>query len=522
MMSPTASAFESDRRSDLSSFALELLGIRKVYGATAVLRGIDFRLRPGSIHALLGANGAGKSTLLKIAVGATPATSGRILVRGKERHFTSPFEARKAGIGMVFQERSLVPDLSTVDNIFLNTESKRAGLIDSRAQSDECRRIFDRLGVHISSTALVGQLGIADQQMVEIAKALRLASAVLILDEPTAALTEREVQRLFTVVRQIARTGVGIVHVSHRLAEVFDLCDEVTIVRDGRIVLSTTVDKTNMQEIVETIAGGNLQEARHVRKKNTWVAGVGEATSLLEVKGLRVGTKLKDISFNLRREEILGVAGLAGSGRSTLLKALFGIVAPQNGDIRLDGRSLKLTSPDKAIRQGIYLIPENRKTEGLVLSHSVEANLVISILRSLCATRLPFVSGRRSTRIAIESIAQLLIHPPDHRRPVEWLSGGNQQKVVLGKAFNASGELLLLDEPTFGVDVRSRAEIRARVRSFADAGNGVIWVTSDLQELTDVSDRVLFLADGRVRNIVQNWPKPLAETEITHLIQSSD
>ena len=422
---------------------------------------------------------------------------------------------------MVFQERSLVPDLSTVDNIFLNGEIKRAGLVNVRAELREFRSIFERLGVRISPTALVGQLGIADQQMVEIAKALRLASSVLILDEPTAALTEREVQRLFTVVRQIAKSGVGIIYVSHRLAEVFDLCDEVTVVRDGRVVLSTTVAETNLREIVEATAGGAVQDGqdaaggKHLGRSSE----KREKPPVLEICGLQVGTKLQDISFELRPAEILGVAGLAGSGRSTLLKALFGVIPRQTGKIRVAGRQVNPTSPAQAIRLGLYLIPENRKTEGLVLSHSVGANLVMSILRRLCVG--PLVNARRSAHVAHQNIAELRIQPTDPRRHVEWLSGGNQQKVVLGKAFNAHSRVLLLDEPTFGVDVRSRAEIKTRVRAFADAGNGVIWVTSDVRELKDVSDRILILVDGRVQDIVSNWPQSRAESEITHLIQRS-
>ena len=504
---------------DAASFALELVGVVKVYGATKVLHGVDLRVRSGSIHALLGANGAGKSTLLKIAMGATAATAGRILVHGAERLFSSPLEARRTGIGMVFQERSLVPQLSVVDNIFLNGELSRRGLIDGPAEIAECRRIFEQLGVRIPPTAPVGELGIADQQMVEIAKAVRLASSVLILDEPTAALTEREVERLFTVVRQIARAGVGIVYVSHRLAEVFALCDDVTVVRDGRVVLSGPVGATHMGEIVEAIAGSTAKEVGATdEREGARAPDPGGGTPVLAVSGLRVGAKLRDVSFDVRPAEILGVAGLAGSGRSTLLKALFGIVPRRSGEIRIAGRKVKPTTPAQAIRHGLYLIPENRKTEGLVLSHSVEENLVLSVLRRLCIG--PLVSARRRARLARQNIAQLRIHPPDHRGPVEWLSGGNQQKVVLGKAFNAGGRVLLLDEPTFGVDVRSRAEIRTRVRAFTDAGNGALWVTSDLQELRDVADRILILADGSVRGVVSNRPRR-TETEITHLIQRS-
>lgn len=500
--------------------ALELLGIQKAYGAIEVLHGVDLRVRAGSIHALLGANGAGKSTLLKIAMGATPATAGRVLVNGRERHFGSPLEARRAGIGMVFQERSLVPDLSAADNIFLGGEIRRAGLVDGRAERREARRIFEQLGVRIPPRVPICQLGIADQQMVEIAKAVRLASSVLILDEPTAALTEREVQRLFTVVRQIASSGVGIVYVSHRLAEVFALCDDVTVIRDGRVVQSTAVSETNLRAVVMAITGPAATEGKEAAQASVAHRSAAEAEQapVLKIQGLQVGTKLQDISFDVRPDEILGIAGLAGSGRSTLLKALFGIVRRRTGDIRVAGRPVKPTSPAEAIRNGLYLIPENRKTEGLILTHSVEANLVLSILTRLCVG--PLINARHSARAALQIIAQLRIHPPDPRRPVEWLSGGNQQKVVLGKAFKSGGRVLLLDEPTFGVDVRSRAEIQARVRAFTAGGNSAVWVTSDLQELRDVADRILILVGGRVREVVSNRPQR-TEAEITHLIQQT-
>jgi ABC-type sugar transport system ATPase subunit len=521
-MRPTAAHVRSSPESpDASSFALELLGIVKSYGAVMVLHGLDLRIRRGSIHALLGANGAGKSTLLKIAVGATEATAGRIVVNGAPRRFSGTLEARQAGIGMVFQERSIAPDLSVVDNLFLNSEIRRAGLVDVRAERREAGRMFERLGVRIPLGASAGQLGIADQQMVEIAKAVRLASAVLILDEPTAALTQREVQRLFGVVRQIAKTGVGIAYVSHRLAEVFELCDEVTIIRDGRVVLARPVAETHMDEVVEAIAGGVVAKGRLARAAGTPDGGAQarNASPLLAVRGLRVDPKLREVSFDLQPAEILGVAGLAGSGRSTLLGALFGLVPRSAGELRVAGRPVSPTSPAAAIGSGFYLIPEDRKTQGLVLSHSVAANIVLSVLHRLRVG--PLVSASRSLRLARDVIRRFRIRPPEPATPVGWLSGGNQQKTVLGKAFSAGGRILLLDEPTFGVDIHSRAEIRAHIRAFADAGNAVVWVTSDLRELIDIADRILVLADGKVTDIVSNWPQR-TEAEITHLIQGSN
>ncbi|MFH5823084.1 sugar ABC transporter ATP-binding protein [Georgenia sp. AZ-5] len=495
-------------------FALEMLGIVKVYGTTEVLHGVDLRVRSGSVHALVGANGAGKSTLLKIADGATSATAGRVLVNGTEHHFDGPVEARRSGIGMVFQERSVLPELSVSDNVFLNDEQKRLGLIRRRAQVDQTRRIFDELGVRIPPDLAVKQLGVGDQQMVEIAKALRLAKSVLILDEPTAALTEREVRRLFTVVRQIAASGTGIVYVSHRLQEVFDLCDTITVLRDGRVVMDTALVETDMGSVVEAIAGGALKDAPAHRAAEE--VGVAQP-AVLEVADLNIAGKLTEVSFVVRAGEILGVAGLAGSGRSTLLKSLFGIVPRQGGTIRVAGRIAAPTSPAEAIRAGLYLIPEDRKTEGLVLSHSVEDNLVLSILRRVRTG--PLYDPRRSAELARRTIEQLDIKTPAPGEPVERLSGGNQQKVVLGKAFNAGGHVLMLDEPTFGVDVRAGGQILDRVRAFVGAGNGAVWVTSDLRELTRVADRILVLADGRVRDVVPNWPERRTEPEITHLIQ---
>jgi ribose transport system ATP-binding protein len=504
----------SDQPDGPDGFALEMLGIVKAYGPTDVLHGVDLQVRSGTVHALVGANGAGKSTLVKIADGATPASSGRVLVTGLERHFDSPIQARRSGIGMVFQERSVLPDLSVADNVFLNDELVRGGLIDKRRQARETQQVFDELGVRISPAAVVGRLGVGDQQMVEIAKALRLAKSVLILDEPTAALTERDVQRLFMVVRQIAASGVGIVYVSHRLAEVFELCDEITVLRDGRVVLSTAVNATDMEEVVEAIAGGAVAEAqaRRVPDENHQ-----DRHPVLEVSDLEVEGKLHDVSFEVRPGEILGIAGLAGSGRSTLLKALFGVVPRRRGRIQIEGRLIQPASPAEAIRHGLFLIPEDRKTEGLVLSHSVADNLVLSILGRVRVG--PLFDPQRSARMARDVIARLGIRTSDPREPVERLSGGNQQKVVLGKAFNAGERVLLLDEPTFGVDVRAGVQITDRVREFVAEGNGAVWVTSDLRELIRVADQILILADGTAHETVSNWPQRLTEPDITHRIQ---
>lgn len=496
------------------NYALEMLDIVKIYGTTRVLDGVNFRVRAGSIHALLGANGAGKSTLLKIADGAASATSGQLRVKGIDHRFSNPLQARKSGIGMVFQERSILPALSVADNVFLNDELRRGWLIDLGAQTRETARLFGRLGENISPHIRTNRMGVGDQQMVEIVKALRLATSVLILDEPTAALNAREVQRLFTVIRQIAASGVAVIYVSHRLAEVFELCDEVTVLRDGKVVMNQPMADTDMRHVIEAMTGGELREVDARRELRDECDG---RRPMLEVRELEVGDKLRGVSFQAKAGEILGVAGLAGSGRSTLLKAIFGAIPRQAGKIIVDGEEANPKSPAKAIERGIYLIPEDRKAEGLVLSHSVEANLVLSILRE---TRFgPFFDRRRASHIAWEAIRALAIKTTGPEQVVDRLSGGNQQKIVLGKAFNAHGKVLLLDEPTFGVDVHSSAEIGDRARQFSAEGNTVLWVTSDLLELTRMADRIMILVDGTVSDILPNWPHPLTEQEISRLIQ---
>jgi ABC-type sugar transport system ATPase subunit len=495
--------------------ALDLRGIVKSYADTRVLRGVDFRVPKGGVHALLGQNGAGKSTLLKIAVGATRPDSGEIVVDGHGLGRSKTAEARRSGVGMVFQELSVLPNLSVADNVFLRDERRaRSGMIDRRRQHRETIELFQRLGEQVDPDAQVGTLGVGDQQMVEIVKALRLARSVLILDEPTAALTEDEVRRLFAVLRQIAASGVGIVYVTHRLSEVFQVCDEVTVLRDGKVALHAPIAACDMERVVTSMVGEAVAVEGTRRTANGRAAG---AAPVLSVRGLEVRPKLSDVSFDVQPREILGIAGLAGSGRSTLLKALYGVVPRSGGKLMLDGKPLNARSPKAAIRAGLYLIPENRHAEGLVLEHSIEANVSLSVLGRL--RRHGLYDRRRSAAGARAVVDGLGIRCTGISQPVARLSGGNQQKVVLGKALNAGSRLLLLDEPTFGVDVHAAAEIRRRVRSFVDEGNAVLWVTSEPLELIDVADRLLIVADGTVKGSLDNQPHQLSEAAVTHAIQ---
>ncbi len=503
---------------DQARFALRMRGIVKTFGRTQALRGVDFQVRKGTVHGLVGANGAGKSTLMKIAEGAVRPSAGELLVGPTRIAFSEPGEARASGLGMVFQERSLVPTLSVLDNIFLNAERTLPGrLVHVRAERAEASRLFERLGTSVPLDAEVGQLGIGEQQMVELAKALRLAKVALVLDEPTSALSDHEVQRLFGIVRQIAALGTGVVFITHHLNELFDLCDEVTVLRDGRVSLSCPVRRTDMVSLVRHMVGEDL--ARGLPEPAARAAPPpGQAA--LRVEELSVPGRLTGVSFDIVPGEILGVAGLAGSGRKELLRALFGAAPVSGGRIRGPSGDLRLRAPADAIRRGIFLVPEDRHRHGLVVDHSVEANVTLPLLGRL--RRGLLYDRRRSTRLTHSAVRELAIKAEGPEQPVAALSGGNQQKVVVAKALSAGSRLLLLDEPSSGVDVRTAAELRERVRRFVDDGNAAVWSSSDLHELVAVADRLLVLVDGRLKRVLANRPAPVSAEALTHAIQRED
>jgi len=495
--------------------ALRMEAIEKTYAGTHAVGGVDFAVRAGEIHALAGSNGAGKSTLMKIAQGVVRPDAGSVWIGGHRMEHSGSGEARRAGLAMVFQDFSLAPTLSVLDNIFLGAEPVRAlTLVDRDQELREASELLDRLGVVVDLRAEVGRLGVGEQQMVEIAKALRLARTALLLDEPTAALSEREIDRLFGVLSEVRSLGIGIVFITHHLREIFRIADRVTVLRDGQVAMSQAIGETNLQTVIRATVGSDLPE-----EVNTVATSHEESdTSLLRVRSLSVGAKLRDLNFEVMPGEILGVAGLAGSGRTVLLKALFGAIRSQ-GTISLDGHQLTLRGPAEAIRAGIYLIPENRHAEGVILTHGVRENLVVSLLGELRSG--PFYDAKSADSLARRIVRELSIRLQSLGQPVSSLSGGNQQKVVLGKALASNSKLLLLDEPTFGIDVRTAADLRARTRAFTDEGNAAMWVSSDLREVIEVADRILVLADGRAKQIVPNAPEKVTEEWLIHAIQRS-
>jgi ribose transport system ATP-binding protein len=473
--------------------AVQMLGVHKAFDGVAVLRDVDFEVDQGEVHALAGGNGAGKSTLMKILQGVYSMDEGSILVEGEPVQIGSIHEARAAGVGMVFQEFSLVPSLTVAQNIFLAAEPLgRGGLINDREAVRRARAVFAEMEVTVDPKAVVGDLGTAYWQLTEIAKALAQNARVLIMDEPTASLARHETEALFDLVERLKARGISIIYISHRMDEVYRIADRITILRDGRRLLTEKLADVTPEQIVEGIVGKKIEGQltyRH-RGHDTDVA------PLLEVRNLNAGPRVRDVSFTLRPGEILGLAGLMGSGRTELARVLFGIDRVDSGEIHLRGRKVSIDSPRQAIEEGFALIPEDRRAQGLILEHSVRENLLLPMLdQTRKGVLLSSKAGKKLSSQLIERFAVKVANP---QRAVRLLSGGNQQKVVLAKWLGTGPEVLILDEPTAGVDIGTKSEILDMIRGLADAGKAVIVISSEYPELLAVSDRILVLRDGTV------------------------
>jgi ribose transport system ATP-binding protein len=488
--------------------AVEMRGIEKGFSGTPVLKGVDLTLARGEVHALAGGNGAGKSTLMKILQGVYRKDAGEIRVGGRGVDFSSTADAENAGVGMVFQEFSLVPTLSVARNIFLNHEPRRFGMIDDKAMIRRAGEILHGMGVDLDPRAEVQTLPTGYWQLTEIAKALALDATVLIMDEPTASLTKTESEALFALIERLKAQGVAIVYVSHRMEEVYRICDRITVLRDGGAVLSEPVADLAPAQIVAAIVGREVDALEWVERPTP----AGDVP-LLEVRNLTAANGVTDMSFTLHAGEILGLAGLMGSGRTELARLIFGIDRPTSGEILLRGEPAGITNPRIAIAKGIALVPEDRRLQGLVLDHSVRENLLLPLLPELGSG--PLVDDRRGDGIAARLIERLQIKLASPKRPVRLLSGGNQQKVVIAKWLGRDPDVLILDEPTAGVDIGTKTEIIARIRELADSGKAVIVISSELAELLAVSDRVLVLRNGTVTDYLDR--RDIADEESLQL-----
>jgi ABC-type sugar transport system ATPase subunit len=473
--------------------------VSKSFGGVHALRDVSLEARAGEVHALCGENGAGKSTLMKILAGAITDFDGTIVLNGRERRFFGPRQAEDAGIRIIYQELNLVPELSVAANIFLGRERKIGpGWLDQRAMENAAVEIFEQLGAPIAPRARLGDLRIGDQQMVEIAKALAFEAAIVIMDEPTSALSDAEVARLFRVIADLREAGATVLYISHKMNEVFTLADRVTVLRDGRFVASSTRALTEPAQVVRWMVG------REISALNYQPHAIGDE-AVLKVRDLSLpgprdvgGPSLSSINLEVRAGEVLGVAGLLGAGRTELLEALFGAsaVAP-GGTITLEGRQVRFKNPAEAIGAGVALVTEDRKTLGLFTEMTVAENITIASLPRFRWLGDLVNAGAEGAGVA-SKVRQLDIKMSSPNAPVTSLSGGNQQKCILARWLLTDPKVLLLDEPTRGIDVGAKSEIYALIRRLVAGGMAIIMTSSELPELLAVSDRILVLCEGRV------------------------
>jgi len=469
---------------------LSVRGVSKSYGAVAALRDVRIDLYAGEAHALAGENGAGKSTLVKALAGVHRPDAGEILLDGEPLHLSGPADARAAGIAVIYQEPTLFPDLSVAENIVVGRQPRgRAGVVDRRAMEEQARSLFARLGVHMDPTRPARGLSIADQQLVEIAKALSMDARVIVMDEPTAALSGTEVERLFGVARSLCAAGAAVLFISHRFEEITALCQRVTVLRDGMWVSSDLLSEVTVNEIVRRMVGrdvGDLFPKQDVQPGET----------VLEVAGLTRAGWFRDVSFSVRSGEIVALAGLVGSGRSEVVQAIFGVDRREAGTVKVRGKVVRPGSARAAMRAGIALVPEDRRQQGLVLDMSIERNITLPRSGELSRFGLLFGgSERRSARTWTERLRTKLHRLSD---PAGTLSGGNQQKVVLAKWLATAPQVLIVDEPTRGIDVGTKAEVHRLISSLAADGVAVLMVSSELPEVLGMADRVLVMHEGRL------------------------
>ena len=468
---------------------LEMRDIVKSFPGVKALRGVSLSLRAGEVLALLGENGAGKSTLMKVLGGAHAADAGAIEIDGKPVHFHSPHDARAAGVAVIYQEFNLVPGLTACENIFLGQELSRAGFVARKQERQRAVALFQRLDVEIDPDIPCHRLTTAQQQLVEIAKALAFEARIIVMDEPSAALTSHEVERLFEIIRDLQKHSIGIIYISHRLDEIFKIADRVTVLRDGTDVGERPIGQLTREQMIEMMVGRELKDEFPKRS-------VAIGPPRLEVSGLSRGRAVRDVSFAVRRGEILALTGLIGAGRTETVRLIFGADRREAGEVRLDGRLLAIRSPRDAIGAGVGLLTEDRKLQGLVLGHSVRENFGLPNLTWLAPRGFVQV-GRERAEFA-RYVETLKIKIPHQEQRARNLSGGNQQKVVLAKWLARQCEVLIFDEPTRGIDVGAKYEIYLLMNELAAQGKATIMISSEMPEVLGMADRILVMHDGRI------------------------
>jgi galactofuranose transport system ATP-binding protein len=477
---------------------LETVGVTKSFGGVHALRSVDFSLAAGEIHALVGENGAGKSTLIKVLTGVYTPDEGQVRYRGEAVHFRRPSDAQHAGISTIYQEVNLVPLLSVARNIFLGREPRnRVGLVDVRSMNARARQLMAELAVDIDVTAELGRLGLGGQQMVALARAMSVDSRVVIMDEPTSSLESKEVETLFRVARSLRDRGVGLIFVSHRLDELWELCDRVTILRDGRWVHTGHLAELSRLDLVSRMLGRDVEEVATQGATEFGESHLQGDAPALEVLGIEVRNRLHGIDLTVRPGEVVGLAGLLGSGRSETVKAVYGAMKTKSGAVTVAGKKVRSNSVRQALASGIALLSEDRKAEGIIPDLSVRDNIALAVLPRL--SRVGVVSEAKIDKLVETFMRRLQIKASSPDQKVRELSGGNQQKVLIARWLCTEPKVFLLDEPTRGIDVGAKAEVQSLIDELAQQGVAVVLISSEMDELVEGADRIVVLHDGAVR-----------------------
>ncbi|MCR5411169.1 MAG: sugar ABC transporter ATP-binding protein [Lachnospiraceae bacterium] len=474
---------------------LRMKKITKNFPGVKALSEVDFDLKEGEVHALLGENGAGKSTLIKVLGGIYHADGGEIEISGKAVKINSVQDAEANGIAIIHQELVLVPYMSVAENIFLGRELGAGFSVNLKAQEKEAQEVLDRLGMDIDSRTLIKDLPIAKQQMVEITKAVATNSKILVMDEPTSSISEKEVENLFKIMRDLTSQGVGIIYISHKMSELQEICDRVTVMRDGEYVGTRVVSETSRDDLIAMMVGRQLQ--------NYYERDFQEpGEEVLKVENITDGKRVFDVSFNLKKGEIIGFAGLVGAGRSETMQAIFGLTKGVTGNVYINGEKVEIKSPIDAMKKGLVMVPESRKEQGLFLIQDVQYNTTIEVLDQFIKNLR--VNHAKESEITQKYIDMMATKTPNQQQVIGNLSGGNQQKVLIGRWLATEPEILILDEPTRGIDVGAKAEIYAIMNNLVKQGVSIIMISSEMPEIINMSDRVYVMAEGTIKGCINH------------------
>ncbi|MET3696672.1 monosaccharide ABC transporter ATP-binding protein (CUT2 family) [Bacillus oleivorans] len=492
---------------------LKMNGIRKEFPGVVALDGVDISLEEGKVLALLGENGAGKSTLMKILSGSYQPDGGSIEIFGKKVEIKNVTHARELGISIIYQELSLSPNMTVAENIFALYEPVKYGLIDDKAMNRQSQALLDELGISISPTALVKELSISNQQMIEIAKAISSDPKIIIMDEPTSALSSKETEILFNIIRKLKSKGCSVIYISHRMEEIFEITDSVSVLRDGKYIGTVETNDTTSDQLITMMVGRSMDEIYPV-KDFPYVRD----EALLELKGYHLQGKYHNVSFTVRPGEIVGLYGLMGSGRTEIAQGIFGMLKKEQGEMFINGKKVEVDNPSTAIKNGIAFVTEDRKHEGLVLSGSVYENTTIANLNKVL-NKFKLIKHNKEVEITKRHVESLKIKTPSIYQTVNKLSGGNQQKIVLAKWFEIEPDILILDEPTRGIDVGAKFEIYKLMIELAKKGVGIIMISSELPEVLNTSDRMLVVRDREIVAEIKN-PKETTQEKVMNYITS--